>query len=96
MSPSPAVRSSPPVSFGEMAKMLKPSSPPSASSRREETWEFRLLFVVSFVTFLVAGIVARALPGPWRPHPPGPQGYKSIFGEAKAAASIFVPFAFMG
>jgi hypothetical protein len=79
-----------------MASMLEPSKNPSASSRRERTWEFRLLFVVSFVTFLAAGIVARALPGQWRPHPPGPQGDKSVFGEAKAAASIFVPFAFMG
>lgn len=81
-----------------MAEMLKPSKAPATltSSRREEAWEFRLLYAVSVAIFLVAGIVARVLPDTWRPHPPGPSGSGSLFGEAKAAAGVFVPFAFMG
>lgn len=67
-----------------------------AQARRQKRLEYRLLFVVSFVIFLVAGLVSRALPDPWRPRPPGPPSGKSVLGEAKAAATIFVPFAFMG
>lgn len=67
-----------------------------ASSRRETTWEFRLLFAASFVFFLAAGIVSRVLPGSWRATPAGVGGRSSVFGEAKAAAGIVVPLAFMG
>lgn len=81
--------------FGEMARMPDPDRS-QAQARRQKRLEYRLLFVVSFVIFLVAGLVSRALPDPWRPRPPGPPSGKSVLGEAKAAATIFVPFAFMG
>jgi light-harvesting complex 1 beta chain len=64
--------------------------------RKEEATEFRLVFMASFVIFLLIGLVARILPWRWRPFPPGPEGYRSIVGEAKAAANMFVPLAFMG
>lgn len=68
----------------------------TAAPRRETAWEFRLIYAASFAFFLAAGIVARALPSHWRPKPVGAAGGKSVFGEAKAAASIVVPLAFMG
>jgi hypothetical protein len=36
------------------------------------------------------------LPRRCRPAPLGPQGRRSIFGEAKAAASTIIPFVYMG
>jgi hypothetical protein len=61
--------------------------------RKPETTEFRLIFTVSFVIFLMVAIVERFLPSQWRGHAAGD---KSIFGEAREAANTFVPFAFMG
>jgi hypothetical protein len=75
--------------------MVEPSGLPSRTRKAQEG-EFRLIFLASFVIFLLAGIVARLLPPRWRRRVPGQVGYESIFGEAKAAANTFVPFAFMG
>jgi hypothetical protein len=68
----------------------------TARLRKDEAKEFRLLFVVGFAIFLMVGVVTRLLPSHWRPHPPGPEGFRSIVSEAKAAANMFIPFAFMG
>jgi hypothetical protein len=62
--------------------------------RRQEATEFRLIFMASFVIFLMVAIVERFLPSQWRPL--GAEGHKSIIGEARTAARTFVPFAFMG
>lgn len=62
-----------------------------AASRPRETLQFRLIYLVSFVVFLLAAIVGRLAPNSWRR---GQQG-KSIFGEAKSAADTVVPFVFM-
>jgi light-harvesting complex 1 beta chain len=64
--------------------------------KKQESYEFRLIFVVSFMIFLVAATVGRLLPTQWRAYAPGPSGYKSIIGEARAAANTFVPIVFMG
>jgi hypothetical protein len=76
--------------------VVRPSSSDSLKRLREEALEFRLLFALSFLVFLVVAIVERFLPRPWRSRLPGARGRRSIFGEAKAAANTFVPMAFMG
>ena len=67
-----------------------------ARARKEEAIEFRLIFMVSFAIFLLVATFARLLPRDWRPYPAGPEGYASVFDEARSAANTFVPFAFMG
>ncbi len=80
---------------GRATAMLTTSVVPSRV-RREEAIEFRLILLVSFAVFLVAVLVARLLPGGWRPNLPGSEGQLSVIGEARAAARTFAPFAFMG
>lgn len=71
------------------AQMLRSSGSPT-KARKEEALEYRLLYAVSFGLFLLAALVARALPFGRRP------GGPSIVGEARTAASTCIPFAFMG
>lgn len=66
-----------------------------ARTRSKETWEFRLIFAVCFLMFLIGACFARLLPRRNRAGAAHPLGPKSIFGEAKLAASNSVPFAFM-
>lgn len=61
-----------------------------------EAKQFRLIFMASFLIFLMVVIVARCLPPRWRPFPPGPAGHRPILEEARAAANTVLPFAFMG
>ncbi len=72
------------------------SSSASSRPRRGEVSEFRLIFMVSFAIFLMVAVIERVLPSSWRSPALGLDGGKSIFGEARAAAHTFVPFAFMG
>jgi hypothetical protein len=66
-----------------------------SSYRAHETAEFRIIFVISFIAFLLESIASRAMP--WRDHQDvaaaGPK--KSIFAEARAATDRTIPFAFM-
>ena len=63
---------------------------------RAEGREYRAIYVAAFVLFLAAVIVTRFLPPKWRPWPPSADKSRSVFGEARAAAGAFVPFAMMG
>lgn len=65
-------------------------------SRVEDSFEFKLMFVLTFTVFLVAATVGRLLPEGWRPLRRGPGSHRSIVGEARAAAGTCVPFVFMG
>ena len=58
-------------------------------SRKDGTWEYRLIFGAMFIVFLVAALFERALPRSWRRS-------KSVFREAREAASTYAPYAFMG
>ena len=80
---------------GDMAntRMLTGSS---SKRRKPDEIEFRLIFMVSFVFFLIAAALTRCLPRKWRLIPPGPDGKRSIIREAKIAAGSTIPFAFMG
>jgi hypothetical protein len=90
------------VQLRQFSPARKDAVPMSRSSsaalrpRRGETSEFRLIFMVSFAIFLMVAVIERVLPSSWRSHALGHDGGKSIFGEARAAAHTFVPFAFMG
>jgi hypothetical protein len=72
------------------------SSGSQSRFRKEEALEFRLLYAVSFALFLVAAVIARLVPWHWRPFVRRQSGGLSIIGEARAAASTCIPFAFMG
>ena len=71
-----------------------PASLPTRKTKRtEDAREFQALYLICLALFLPAAIAARILPAGWRPWPPTD---RSILGEARAAASAFVPFAMMG
>ncbi len=91
-------RNPPDRNLEERMTMASAASPASARlrARRAEEREFRLLYAVSFGFFLVVVAAVRLLPRPWRPQLVGAGGDRSIIAEAKAAASIAIPFAFMG
>jgi hypothetical protein len=67
-----------------------------ARASADEAKQFQLIFVVSFVLFVVVVTVTRLLGLRWRPWPSGSEGRQSIIHEARAAANTFIPFAFMG
>ncbi|WP_051630750.1 hypothetical protein [Afifella pfennigii] len=67
----------------------------AAVLRSKEERDFRLIFMVSFVFFLVVSVFARLLPPHWRPFPPGPNGPRSVIEDARVAANTTIPFAFM-
>lgn len=85
-----------PMSARKEAAPMTRSSSASSRPRRGEVGEFRLIFMVSFAIFLMVAVIERVLPSSWRSHAFGPDSGMSIFGEARAAARTFVPFAFMG
>lgn len=75
--------------------MQATTSSPTLRLRERAEREFRLLFAVCFMFFLVVAVAARLLPRRWRPFPPGPRGARSIFGDARAAANTSIPFVYM-
>lgn len=60
---------------------------------RSHSLEFRLIFGVSFLVFLVAAVAGRLLPGQAAKEARQP---RSVLAEARAAAHTFVPMVFMG
>jgi len=62
--------------------------------RAETAKQFRLIYVVGFVYFLLVAIALRFMPKHRRPSLPGLAGKRSVIGEAKALTSTFIPFAF--
>lgn len=61
---------------------------------RSRSLEFRLIFGVSFLVFLVAAMAGRLLPG--QAQKEARQASRSVLAEARAAAHTFVPMVFMG
>ncbi len=61
-----------------------------------EDRQLRRMLAAGFVLFLVPATVAWLTGWRWRPWPPGPEGYRSIVSEARAAAGTYVPYAFLG
>jgi len=78
-----------------MAQAAKGSSA-KLTLRRQEAREFHLLYWVCFAVFLVGAAFARLMP--WRRSQSdfGLAGVRrSVFAEARASASMLIPFAFM-
>ncbi|MEM6665505.1 MAG: hypothetical protein AAF638_03795 [Pseudomonadota bacterium] len=65
-------------------------------TRRADRREFRLVYALSFIFFLVIAVFARLLPRSRRPYPLGSGDYRSIVGEARAITNMTIPYAFMG
>ena len=63
------------------------------NDKHHVTWDFRVIFVVAYVTLLVTFAFARLLTI-GRTDPQGPR--RSIFREAKVAAYAALPYAFKG
>lgn len=64
----------------------------SCVTARRDYW---LLYLLCLPLFLAAAIVSRVLPARWRPWPPSARTARSIFGEARAAADAYLPYAMM-
>lgn len=62
---------------------------------RDGRAEFNIYFAVTFAVLLVVCSVCRLLPRRWRPFAGDRPARRSIVGEALAATSTIVPFAFM-
>ena len=64
--------------------------------RKGEALEYRLLLAVSYPIFLVGAVLGRILPVRRSGGGRRANARLSVFGEARAAADTYVPFAFMG
>lgn len=65
------------------------------SRRKQDALEYRAIFALVFVFYLVSVSVHRLIPGRWRPNLDPAGRSRSLIGEAYAAASNSLPFAFM-
>lgn len=75
--------------------MSRASRPELMAEIGAEARQFQLLFALCFLGFLAVATVARCVGWRWRPWPPAPGGYKSVFAEARNAANAYLPFAFL-
>jgi len=66
------------------------------SLRARNSIEFRVIFATTFAVFLVGALVSRLLPWHWQVGRAETARRISVIAEAKAAANVFVPIAFMG
>jgi hypothetical protein len=65
-----------------------------SSGHAQEEVDYRLIFGIAFMAFLVGAIVSRVMP--WRAGAREAGRAHSVFAQARAAADRIVPFAFMG
>ena len=61
----------------------------------QERRQYRLIFGVAFLVFLIITPLARLLPSRWRPWPPVGDGRLSLVAEARAVTHRILPFAFL-
>jgi hypothetical protein len=101
MTSIPALRTQPPAPAGPF-ELSKEDSMADTRTRKHsshgalETAEFRLIFVASFIVFLLEAIALRAIPWRGRQHLPAAERKKSILAQARASIDRTIPFAFMG
>ena len=60
-----------------------------------ERRQYRLIFGLTFLVFLIITPLARVLPSRWRPWPPVGDGRRSLIAEARAVTQRILPFAFL-
>jgi light-harvesting complex 1 beta chain len=63
-----------------------------AAMARKQWQDVRVIYVASFVVFLVAAFVAQALRLDWRSWFPGSEGDRPMIDGVKAAVSNFMPY----
>lgn len=66
------------------------------AAARRETWEFRLLLAITMLLFLPIAAASRLLPRAWRPLAAFSDESEGIYVEARRAAGVVIPCAFMG
>lgn len=76
-----------------MATYAREDGAPASRLERRLPIEFHLIYLVSFVFFLVRASLARLVPGASRA---GTGAWRTLLEEAKASASTCAAFAFMG
>ena len=68
---------------------------PSTALLAQERRQFRLIFGVAFMVFLVIALMARILPRRLRPWAPVGNRRLSFVAEARAVTNTVIPFAFL-
>ena len=58
----------------------------------QEAKEFHVLFVSSFIVFLILAIIAHILVWQWRPWLPGPNGYTSMIDSVHGTLNALQTF----
>ena len=62
---------------------------------RQEEREFKIALALGFIVFLLVALGARLMPRSWRPQLLAGGDGLSVIAEARRAAHIVIPFAFM-
>jgi len=75
--------------------MVISSKVASRKGDRSERLEFWLLYVAAFLVFLGVAVIRRVMPWNWLSVSWSVTGPRSVWSEARTAASASVPFAFM-
>ena len=68
----------------------------TSASFDPEVVQLRRMLMLGFLLFLLPATIGRLTGWRWRPWPPGSKGYRSIIGEARAAAETYIPLGFTG
>ena len=68
----------------------------TSSRSRKDTLGFRLIFTVTFLTFLMVALADRLVPLRWVMGLAKSENYMAVIAEARLAAETYTPFAFMG
>jgi hypothetical protein len=66
------------------------------AARSREARQLSRMIAAGFILFLVPAAVGAITGWRWSPWPAGPEGRRSVVGEARAAAEAYVPLGFMG
>ncbi len=61
----------------------------------QEARQFRVIYMICFLIFLVVAMFGRLLPDKWRPLQADVIEKRSVIGEAKAATNTILPYVFM-
>lgn len=87
-------RSSAAANFRGSARSARQTS--SARWKRPESWEYRLLYSVTFVVFLAAACIEALDPRRLKARGQGSQEPQTVIQRASLGASTCVAYAFMG
>jgi len=84
------------LGLGPLGRADRPATAPFSRRGAEDDRELRRMLAIAFVLMLVPAALGRLTGWRWHPWPPGPDGFRSVVSEARAAAETYVPLGFMG